>query len=68
MKAEYKIDPNRIYADGLSNGGGMAFALSCKLCDWIVAVGAVAAAQALEWDQCQQVIWEFFVQHPLGAK
>lgn len=52
LEAEYNIDPNRIYANGMSNGGGMAFALSCKLSDRIAAVGAVAAAQSLSWDQC----------------
>ena len=52
LEAEYNIDPNRIYADGISNGGGMAFALSCKLSDRISAVGAVAAAQNLPWDRC----------------
>ena len=52
LEAEYNIDPNRIYADGMSNGGGMAFALSCRLSDRIAAVGAVAAAQTLPWDWC----------------
>lgn len=52
LEAAYNIDPARIYADGMSNGGGMAFALSCKLSDRIAAVGAVAAAQTLGWDQC----------------
>ena len=42
----------RIYANGMSNGGGMAFALSCKLSDRIAAVGAVAAAQTLPWAWC----------------
>lgn len=50
LEAEYNIDPNRIYADGMSNGGGMAFELSCKLYDRIAAVGAVAAAQGVSWD------------------
>lgn len=50
LEAEYNIDPNRIYADGMSNGGGMAFALSCRLSDRIAAIGAVAAAQFLPWD------------------
>src|ERR1700740_2032734 len=27
LQAEYNIDPNRIYANGMSIGGGMAFAL-----------------------------------------
>jgi len=52
LQTEYNVDPRRIYADGMSNGGGMAFALSCKLSDRIAAVGAVAAAQTLEWDRC----------------
>jgi polyhydroxybutyrate depolymerase len=52
LEAAYKIDPNRIYADGMSNGGGMAFALSCRLSDRIAAVGAVAAAQMLPWNEC----------------
>src|SRR6202162_3559766 len=52
LEAAYNIDPARIYADGLSNGGGMAFALSCRLSDRIAAVGAVAAAQMLPWNDC----------------
>ena len=28
LEAEYNIDPTRVYADGMSIGGGMAFALS----------------------------------------
>src|SRR5439155_25550309 len=53
LKASYTIDPTRIYADGLSNGGGMAFALSCTLSDRIAAVGLVASAQFLPWNECQ---------------
>ncbi len=50
LEAGYNIDPTRIYADGMSNGGGMAFALSCRLSDRIAAVGAVAAAHTQSWD------------------
>ena len=50
LKSEYNIDPNRIYANGMSNGGGMAFALSCELPDRIAAVGVVAAALTTPWD------------------
>ena len=39
LEAAYNIDPARIYANGLSNGGGMAFVLSCTLSDRIAAVG-----------------------------
>lgn len=52
LKAAYNIDSARIYADGLSNGGGMAFVLSCTLADRIVAVGMVASAQLLPFDWC----------------
>ena len=52
LEAAYNVDPTRIYANGLSNGGGMAFVLSCTLGDRIAAVGMVAAAQTLEWDWC----------------
>lgn len=52
LEAEYNIDPKRIYADGMSIGGGMAFALSCNLSDRIAAIGAVSAAQLLEWERC----------------
>jgi polyhydroxybutyrate depolymerase len=50
LESEYNIDPNRIYADGISNGGGMAFALSCNLSDRIAAVGTVAAAHIGPWE------------------
>jgi polyhydroxybutyrate depolymerase len=52
LRATYNIDSTRIYADGLSNGGGMAFVLSCALSDRIAAVGMVAAAQTLPWSWC----------------
>ncbi len=52
LEAGYNIDPARIYANGLSNGGGMAFVLSCTLSDRIAAVGMVAAAQTLPWSWC----------------
>jgi len=52
LEAAYNIDPTRIYADGLSNGGGMSFVLSCTLSDRIAAVGMVGAAQLLPWTWC----------------
>lgn len=52
LSAVYNVDPARIYADGLSNGGGMAFVLSCTLSDRIAAVGLVASAQTLPWAWC----------------
>lgn len=52
LEREYKIDPHRIYANGLSNGGGMSFVLSCAMPDRIAAVGMVAAAQTLPSRWC----------------
>jgi len=53
LKRSYNIDSTRIYANGLSNGGGMSFVLSCTLSDRIAAVGMVAAAQTLPWTWCK---------------
>jgi len=44
LQREYNIDPNRIYANGMSNYGDMAIVLSCQLPDRIAAVGSVAGA------------------------
>lgn len=53
LSAQYNIDPNRIYANGLSNGGGMSFLLSCRLAESIAAIGTVAGAYLLPWEQCR---------------
>jgi polyhydroxybutyrate depolymerase len=52
LRSKYNIDATRIYANGMSNGGGMAFVLSCALSERIASVGMVAAAQALPVDWC----------------
>ena len=52
LEASYNIDPARIYANGLSNGGGVTFALSCTLSHRIAAFGPVAAAVTLPLDWC----------------
>jgi polyhydroxybutyrate depolymerase len=52
LKAAYNIDSTRVYADGVSNGAGMAFKLSCTLSDRIAAVGMVASAVFLPWAEC----------------
>ena len=38
------IDPNRIYASGHSNGGGMVNRLACDLADRIAAIGTISGA------------------------
>jgi polyhydroxybutyrate depolymerase len=52
LKASHNVDPARVYADGLSNGGGMAFVLSCLLPDRIAAIGMVAPALFRPWSEC----------------
>jgi polyhydroxybutyrate depolymerase len=53
LSEEYTIDPDRIYVNGLSNGGGMSFALTCGLSDRIAAFGSVAGAHLLPWEACR---------------
>jgi polyhydroxybutyrate depolymerase len=52
LERHYNIDPNRIYANGLSNGGAMTFVLSCTLSNRIAAFGTVSAAIDLPWSWC----------------
>jgi polyhydroxybutyrate depolymerase len=52
LEATYTIDRARIYANGMSNGAGMAFALSCTMSDRIAAIGMVAAAPQLPSAWC----------------
>ncbi len=52
LRARYNVDAARIYANGLSNGGGMAFVLSCTLSDRIAAIGLVGTAVFLPWSGC----------------
>src|SRR5882762_3490385 len=52
LEARYNIDPRMIYANGLSNGGGMSFLLSCTLSDRIAAVGMVGAALLVPFNWC----------------
>lgn len=52
LSTEYNIDPQRVYASGLSNGAGESFTLSCFLSDKIAAWGGVAGAYVLPWSQC----------------
>src|ERR1044071_565070 len=48
----YTVDRDRIYANGFSNGGGMAFVLSCMLSGRLAAVGMVGAAPTLPGGWC----------------
>lgn len=52
LEGEYNLDPTRIYANGLSNGGGLSALLSCKLSGRIAAIGSVAGAYFFPWSEC----------------
>lgn len=52
LQASYNIDPARIYANGMSNGGGFTFVLSCTLADRIAAFGPVGTAVTLPPNWC----------------
>jgi polyhydroxybutyrate depolymerase len=60
LQKDYNIDETRIYANGLSNGGGMSFVLSCNLSDRIAAISSVAGAYLLPWEDCNP-------EHPVPA-
>jgi polyhydroxybutyrate depolymerase len=49
---KYNIDPARVYANGLSNGGGFSYMLGCTLSDRIAAVGSVSGAYVFPLDEC----------------
>jgi len=53
LKSEYTIDPARIYANGLSNGGGMSYLLACELSERIAAIGTVGGAYLYPLDKCR---------------
>lgn len=52
LATKYGIDRSRVYVNGLSNGGGMTFALSCRMADRIAAVGLVAPALTMRALAC----------------
>lgn len=52
LQAELNIDPRRIYATGMSNGGGMANRIGCDLSDVVAAVAPVSA-NLFYRDPCQ---------------
>jgi polyhydroxybutyrate depolymerase len=53
LEQKYNIDPSRVYANGFSNGGGMAHALSCALSGQIAAFGGVSGAYFYPLTACR---------------
>jgi polyhydroxybutyrate depolymerase len=52
LKSHFNIDSSRVYANGLSNGGGMSVELACAMSDRIAAVGLVGAAHLVPFARC----------------
>jgi len=52
LQGQYAIDPRRIYAAGMSDGGGMTNRVGCDLADVIAAIAPVSGAYKF-WQDCQ---------------
>jgi polyhydroxybutyrate depolymerase len=48
LKRDYSVDPKRIFATGISNGGMMSYRLACELSEEIAAIAPVEGAQNLD--------------------
>ncbi len=44
LELTYKIDPNRVYSTGMSNGGFMSYSLACELNNRIAAIASVTGS------------------------
>lgn len=53
LQSQFNIDPARIYANGLSNGGGMSYLLACTLSNRIAAASGVSGAYGLPMNECK---------------
>jgi polyhydroxybutyrate depolymerase len=55
VSEDYRIHPDRIYATGISKGGGMSQRLACSLSDQIAAIGLIAVGNPwfLNSDVCE---------------
>lgn len=48
VQSRVKIDPARVFATGMSNGGMMAYRLACEAADMFRAVASVAGTEAVQ--------------------
>jgi polyhydroxybutyrate depolymerase len=52
VESQYCIDPSRVYATGMSNGGFLSHRLACALSDTIAAVAPVAGVLGIDPTTC----------------
>ena len=61
LAANYRVDAQRVYATGYSNGAGMSYGLACFLSDRIAAIAPVSGSMYNQMrDNCQ-------VNHPVAV-
>lgn len=51
IKSEYRINPEMIYATGISNGGFMSFRLACEAPDLVAGIAPVAALMSVPLEE-----------------
>ncbi len=51
LQARLNVDPKRIFATGISNGGGMANRMGCSMADVIAAIAPVSGGY-WNWEDC----------------
>ncbi len=53
LQADYKVDPKRMYATGMSNGGGMTNRVGCDMADVFAAIAPVEGGYPDPgWQEC----------------
>jgi polyhydroxybutyrate depolymerase len=52
VKADYSVDPKRVYLMGHSNGGFMAFRMACDHAEVIAGIAALAASTFADTERC----------------
>ncbi len=55
LEGDYCIDPSRVYATGMSNGGFMSHRLGCAMSDVFAAIAPVAGVLGIPADECNPV-------------
>lgn len=60
---EYCVDPRRVYATGMSNGGFLSHRLACELSDRVAAIAPVAGVMGIDAGECAPArpvpVWAF---------
>ena len=53
LSADYCVDPRRIYATGMSNGGFISHRIGCELGDVFAAIAPVAGVLGVDFSSCK---------------